>query len=288
MADLFSSAPALTPEAGSSPEPKADALIRGLQDRLENLPPDQLARIFSLAEEFREEDGAYLGARDSLLARNWEENGTDLMPFILEGEEWARLQAGLIQRIRAWNCFLRDIYTGQEILKADVVPYELVFTDPNFHRGCARLTAVMPHYLQLTAFDLQRTARGQWMVVEDHLGVAEGATYALKKRQVMRQTASRLFDGIEILPIDDFAIQVMDVLQEWVRKPAARGECCFPAAAATSIISITPRWRGRWASPSCRAATWSCSTAVSISKPSRAWIASMSSCAACPLRSWIR
>jgi uncharacterized alpha-E superfamily protein len=41
----------------------------------------------------------------------------------------------------------------------------------------------------------------------------------------MRQIAPRLFDGVEVLPIEDFAAQVLDVLQELVRIPegGARG-----------------------------------------------------------------
>lgn len=187
------------------------------QRTLSALSPEQLDRIFSLAEELREEEGAYLGPRDPAQQEWHSREGFDLMPLVIGGEEWARIEAGLTQRVRAWNLFLRDIYSGQEILKAGVVPYEIVYGDPNFHRGCARLPGVTANYLQLSAFDLQQDARGQWLVVEDHPGVAEGASYALKKRQILRQIAPRLFDGLEILPIEDFAAQVMDVLQELVR-----------------------------------------------------------------------
>ena len=82
-----------------------------------------------------------------------------------------------------------------------------------------RLPGVTASYLQLTGFDLQQDSRGQWLVVEDHLGVAEGASYALKKRQIMRQIAPRLFDGMEILPIEDFAAQVLDVMRDLVKNP---------------------------------------------------------------------
>lgn len=196
-----------------------------LQDKLGLLTPDQLGRIFDLAEELSEEDGSYLDARDTIRPEKHSENGFDLMPLIVSGEEWARIEAGLIQRVRAWNLFLRDIYSGQEILKSDVVPYEIVYADPNFHRGCARLPGVTASYLQLSAFDLQQDSRGQWIVVEDQLGVAEGASYALKKRQILRQIVPRLFDGQEILPIEDFAVQVLEVLQELAREPdgGARG-----------------------------------------------------------------
>lgn len=190
-----------------------------LQNSLGSLSPDQLDRIFSLADELREESGSYLESRDAAGSQRRSDNGCDLMPLVIDGGEWARIEAGLLQRVRAWNLFLRDIYSGQEILRANVVPYEIVYADPNFHRGCARLPGVTASYLQLSAFDLQQDAYGQWTVVEDYLGVAEGASYALKKRQILRRIAPRLFDGREILPIEDFAVQVLDVLRELVREP---------------------------------------------------------------------
>jgi uncharacterized circularly permuted ATP-grasp superfamily protein/uncharacterized alpha-E superfamily protein len=190
-----------------------------IQKALGALSAEQLDRIFSLADELSEEDGAYPNSRE-IGQQDWPAGGRfDLMPLLIGGEQWARLETGLLQRVKAWNLFLRDIYSGQEILKAEVVPYEIVYGDPNFHRGCARLPGVTACYLQLTAFDLQSDARGQWLVVEDHLGVAEGASYALKKRQILRQVAPRLFDGVEILPVEDFAAQVLDVMEELVRRP---------------------------------------------------------------------
>jgi uncharacterized circularly permuted ATP-grasp superfamily protein/uncharacterized alpha-E superfamily protein len=193
-----------------------------LQKSLAALPSAKLARIFALADELREEEGAYQSVRDDRASGEARAaSGFDIMPVVIAGEEWARIERGLRQRVRAWNLFLRDVYSEQAILKAGVVPYDIVYADPNFHRGCARLPNPLTSYLQLTAFDLQQNQRGQWMVVEQHLGVADGASYALKKRQLLRQVAPRLFDTVEILPIDDFAAQVLDVLQELVRLPDA-------------------------------------------------------------------
>ncbi len=206
----------------SKETPSPADLTLQIQNHLGGLFAEQLDRIFSLAEELREEDGSYFDPKNAMPSEWSQANGFDLMPLVIGNEEWARLEAGLIQRVRAWNSFLRDIYAGQEILKAGVVPYEIVYADPNFHRGCARLPGAIPDYLQLTAFDLQQNERGQWLVMEDHMGVAEGATYAMKKRQIMRQIAPRLFEGVEVLFIEDFAAQVMDILQEQVRNPDGR------------------------------------------------------------------
>ncbi|HEV3271553.1 MAG TPA: circularly permuted type 2 ATP-grasp protein [Candidatus Methylacidiphilales bacterium] len=210
---------------GFGPDLASEGVEGQIQKTLGSLSPEQLDRIFSMAEELREEEGAYLAPREITQQEARSAGGFDLMPLVVGGGEWAQIEAGLTQRVRAWNLFLRDIYSGQEILKAGVVPYEIVYSDPNFHRGCARLPGVTASYLQLSAFDLQQDMRGQWLVVEDHLGVADGASYALKKRHILRQIAPRLFDGLEILPIEDFAAQVLDVLQELVRIPdgGARG-----------------------------------------------------------------
>jgi uncharacterized circularly permuted ATP-grasp superfamily protein/uncharacterized alpha-E superfamily protein len=193
-------------------------VVRDLQQQLGAMSPEHLGRVFDLADELHEEDGAYFAGGEARSdART--AAGFDLMPVIIGSEEWACIEAGLTQRVRAWNSFLHDVYRGQDILKAGVVPYEVVYADPNFHRGCARLPSAPVPYLQLSSFDLQRDGRGGWLVAEEQFGVAEGATYALKKRQVMRQVAPRLFDGREILPVEDFAAQVLDVLQELARKP---------------------------------------------------------------------
>lgn len=199
-------------------EPVPAPVIHDLRQQIGVMSSEHLERVFNLADELCEEDGAYFAGGEARFdART--AAGFDLMPVVIGGEEWSRIEAGLTQRVRAWNSFLHDVYRGQEILKAGVVPYEAVYTDPNFHRGCARLASVPVPYLQLCSFDLQRDARGGWLVAEEQFGVAEGATYALKKRQVMRQVVPRLFDGREILPVEDFAAQVLDVLRELVRKP---------------------------------------------------------------------
>ncbi len=211
------------------PESPASQVVSQVQKSLGTMSLEHLDRIFSLAEELREEEGTYLGPKDPSHADRSSDSGFDLMPLVIGGDEWARIEAGLSQRVRAWNLFLRDVYSGQEILKSSVVPYEIVYADPNFHRGCARLPGVTSSYLQLTAFDLQQDARGQWLVVEDHLGVAEGASFALKKRQAMRQVASHLMEGFEVLPIEDFSSQVMDLLQELVRLPDGRARAVLLA-----------------------------------------------------------
>ena len=40
----------------------------------------------------------------------------DPIPRVIDGETWAQIEAGLVQRIRALNAFLADVYGTGEIL----------------------------------------------------------------------------------------------------------------------------------------------------------------------------
>src|SRR5213080_4330504 len=56
----------------------------------------------------------------------------DVIPRILSGAEWATLARGLEQRVRALNLFLKDVYSQREILRAGIVPEDLIFRNPVF------------------------------------------------------------------------------------------------------------------------------------------------------------
>ena len=46
----------------------------------------------------------------------------DIIPRIIDFEEWQHIEAGCRQRITALNAFLHDIYHDQRIIKAGIVP----------------------------------------------------------------------------------------------------------------------------------------------------------------------
>src|ERR1700744_3768627 len=54
----------------------------------------------------------------------------DIVPRMVGRAEWTRLEAGLIHRVKALNLFLADVYGKQEILKAGLVPEDLVLNNP--------------------------------------------------------------------------------------------------------------------------------------------------------------
>jgi uncharacterized circularly permuted ATP-grasp superfamily protein len=56
----------------------------------------------------------------------------DLIPRVIPAQEWRDLKLGLVQRVTALNRFIHDVYHGQEILKAGVVPAEQVLRNAQF------------------------------------------------------------------------------------------------------------------------------------------------------------
>ena len=64
----------------------------------------------------------------------------DIIPRIIQEKEWKIIEQGIIQRIKALNFFLKDIYHEQFIIKDRVVPANLIVSHPNYIRGMRNLS----------------------------------------------------------------------------------------------------------------------------------------------------
>src|SRR5471030_2482051 len=58
----------------------------------------------------------------------------DLIPRVIPRDEWDHIERGLVQRVRALNLFLHDIYHDQKILRDGRIPSALVFGARHFRR----------------------------------------------------------------------------------------------------------------------------------------------------------
>src|ERR671916_3078091 len=52
----------------------------------------------------------------------------DPVPRVIPADDWARLEAGLAQRVRALNAFLADVYGERRIVADGVVPARVLDT----------------------------------------------------------------------------------------------------------------------------------------------------------------
>ena len=58
----------------------------------------------------------------------------DLVPRIVTADDWAGLSAGLTQRVRALEAFLRDVYGPRQIIADGVIPAAVIDDAPGWSR----------------------------------------------------------------------------------------------------------------------------------------------------------
>ena len=137
----------------------------------------------------------------------------DPAPIILQEREWKFLSAGVIQRARAFDGFVRDIYGEQRILRDRVLPYPIVLRDPAFLREISELDpAERPHIL-FGAVDLYRNFQGEWRVLENHFALPFGLSYALQNRHMLADAMPELLQNAGIHPLGAFAGQMVEALR---------------------------------------------------------------------------
>src|SRR3954452_24460405 len=63
----------------------------------------------------------------------------DIVPRVIAAAEWSKLQRVIVQRVRALEAFLADIYGDAEIVRDGVLPRRLITSCAHFHRAAAGL-----------------------------------------------------------------------------------------------------------------------------------------------------
>ena len=93
----------------------------------------------------------------------------DLLPRIIPAHEWESMEKGLVQRVTALNRFIHDVYHGQEIVKAGVVPSEQIFNNAQYRPEMQAIDLPAGIYTHIAGIDVVRDGKGQFCVLEDNL-----------------------------------------------------------------------------------------------------------------------
>ncbi|WP_296433029.1 circularly permuted type 2 ATP-grasp protein, partial [Yoonia sp.] len=128
----------------------------------------------------------------------------DLVPRILSNNEWSKLSKGIDQRVRAINAFLHDIYNRQEILRAGVVPVELIAQNDAFLPQMMGFSPPGDVYTHIVGTDIVRTGENDFYVLEDNARTPSGVSYMLENRETMLQMFPELFSKIKVQPVSDY------------------------------------------------------------------------------------
>src|SRR5262245_12623776 len=138
----------------------------------------------------------------------------DVVPRILPWSEWDRIERGLTQRVIALNLFLQDIYGAQRILHDKKIPRSLVLSSRHFRREVGGVRVSRGIYTHVAGIDLVRDSRtGEFVVLEDNVRTPSGVSYVLENRLVMVRTLPLVFARHEVLPIDHYPTELLQILR---------------------------------------------------------------------------
>lgn len=127
----------------------------------------------------------------------------DVIPRILSAAEWQRLSEGAIQRVRALNMFLHDLYHGQEIIKAGIVPSEIL-GNSQYRPEMQGVDVPGGIYAHIAGIDIVRTGEDDFYVLEDNLRTPSGVSYMLEDRKMMMRLFPELFRRHRVAPVEHY------------------------------------------------------------------------------------
>ncbi|MEO5997016.1 MAG: circularly permuted type 2 ATP-grasp protein [Chitinophagaceae bacterium] len=122
----------------------------------------------------------------------------DLIPFLINKEEWQKIETGLVQRATLLDLILKDIYGRQELIKRGLLPMEMVYNHAGFLRQCSGIRQPGKHSLIFYAADIGRSVDGKIWIVNDRTQAPSGSGYALENRIAMARVIPEFFDGLKV------------------------------------------------------------------------------------------
>jgi glutamate---cysteine ligase / carboxylate-amine ligase len=135
----------------------------------------------------------------------------DLVPRIITTDEWTDLTAGLAQRVRALEAFLRDVYGERRIIADGVVPATVVDDAPGrSHLG--KLVPAEAVRIAVAGIDLVRDRADHWVVLEDNLRVPSGMAYSIMSRRLIRSAMPDLEPPTGVVPLEDVPRRLRNAL----------------------------------------------------------------------------
>lgn len=171
--------------------------------------------IFASMKELGSEE---LKLRQSDLKRYLQENGVtyniygdsgaksrewnlDLLPYLIEAQDWHFLEAGMIQRAQLFSMILNDLYGPQVLIKKGLLPMEIVYEHAGFLRECS---GIQQQQLIIYSADLARNSRGEWWIMNDRTQAPSGMGYALENRMAMARIVPEFFNNVKLKRLSPF------------------------------------------------------------------------------------
>ncbi|WP_445152713.1 circularly permuted type 2 ATP-grasp protein [Baekduia sp. Peel2402] len=117
----------------------------------------------------------------------------DPVPRVLSAEQFATIERGVTQRIRALDAFVADVHGERRAVREGVVPERVIDTAEHHEPGAPRPPQGV--WVALAGLDLVQDAQGEFLVLEDNARTPSGIAYTLAARALVEDVL-----GIEDVP----------------------------------------------------------------------------------------
>jgi uncharacterized circularly permuted ATP-grasp superfamily protein len=184
---------------------------RKLVNHFGRLHPDEMQARKAAAELAIREMGISFTvySEGSNIDRAWP---FDIIPRVIPAKKWGEVSAGLIQRGKALNAFINDVYNRQAILADGVVPAEIVLESGNYLETCRGMRPKFGVWAHICGTDLVRDRDGEFYVLEDNLRVPSGVSYMLENRDITKRVLPELFFDYSVQPVSDYPARLYETL----------------------------------------------------------------------------
>lgn len=122
----------------------------------------------------------------------------DLFPMIVNPQDWAQIEAGVLQRTRLLNAMMADLYGERKLLQRALLPAALVQGHPGYLRAMQGVKPVGGNWLHIVAFDLAHGPDGRWWVVGQRTQAPSGLGYLLENRIAIARQFPKAFAGLKV------------------------------------------------------------------------------------------
>jgi glutamate---cysteine ligase / carboxylate-amine ligase len=208
--------------AGTEPIPA----YAGLLEVLERLGPSELRHRERNRDEEQRANGVTFGVPGRATRRLFP---VDLVPRVVPADDWSQLSAGLIQRAKALDAFLHDVYDERAVVADGIVPAWVVESAPGL-RSVGALMNGQRVRAHICGMDLVRDGAGRWFLLEDNLRVPSGLGYAVQNRRLSDQVMPDLPRPEGLLDV----ASLPRMLRETLEAAALPGAGDTPAVAVLS------------------------------------------------------
>jgi uncharacterized circularly permuted ATP-grasp superfamily protein len=155
----------------------------------------------------------------------------DIIPRILDAREWAVLERGLVQRVRALNAFIADAYGGREFIRAGRIPAALVLHNPGFVAEMVGLRVAAGIYTHIAGIDMVRVGPEEFYVLEDNCRTPSGVSYMLENREATMRLFPDLIRRHRIRPVSHYPEELLGMLRSVAPPHAAENP---------TVVLLTP------------------------------------------------